>query len=121
MAVGYFNGDGKTDLAIAGGYLTVLLGDGAGGFTPALGSPFLTENDPRSVAMGLIPAPIVRNAGASIPGAGEAPGGVISSRGAADERFGADTEWIPDAVVPIRMQRRANRFRDIIGFTKSAL
>ena len=54
MAVGDFNGDGRPDLAIAdcgpacagpgsttGGTVTVLLGDGAGGFTATSGSPFV--------------------------------------------------------------------------------
>src|ERR1039457_4590669 len=44
VAVGDFNGDGKLDLAIANtnsNNLTVLLGNGAGGFTAATGSPFM--------------------------------------------------------------------------------
>ena len=42
VAVGDFNGDGIQDLLAndAGGTVTVLLGDGAGGFTAAAGSPF---------------------------------------------------------------------------------
>jgi hypothetical protein len=39
------NGDGKADLAVANASsdnVTVLLGDGSGGFTPALASPFAT-------------------------------------------------------------------------------
>ena len=42
LAAGDFNGDGRIDLAVANNSdntLTVLLGDGAGGFTPAAGSP----------------------------------------------------------------------------------
>ncbi len=46
LAVGDFNGDGAQDLAVAGATsgagVTVLLGDGAGGFVPAVGSPFAT-------------------------------------------------------------------------------
>jgi hypothetical protein len=55
MAVGDFNGDGKPDLAVTNEFMnavTVLLGDGAGGFTPASGSPFATGTSPASVAVG---------------------------------------------------------------------
>jgi hypothetical protein len=55
MAVGDFNGDGKPDLAVTNQFMnavTVLLGDGAGGFTPASGSPFATGTSPASVAVG---------------------------------------------------------------------
>lgn len=44
VEIGDYNRDGKQDLAIANGvtpgYVTVLLGDGSGGFAPAPGSPF---------------------------------------------------------------------------------
>jgi hypothetical protein len=55
MAVGDFNGDGKPDLAIAnsfGNNVTVLLGNGAGGFTAAPGSPFPAGAVPSSLAVG---------------------------------------------------------------------
>lgn len=56
VAVGDFNGDGKADLAIAdqgSSNVFVLLGNGAGGFAAAPGSPFNTEGaNPWSVAVG---------------------------------------------------------------------
>src|ERR1017187_1516271 len=54
VAVGDFNGDGKSDLAIANGdgTVTVLLGNGAGGFAAAPGSPFAAGSGPSSVAVG---------------------------------------------------------------------
>ena len=54
VAVADFNGDGNTDLAIANagdGTLTVLLGNGSGGFTAASGSPFAVGTNPYSVAV----------------------------------------------------------------------
>lgn len=53
-AVGDFNGDGKQDLAIANqtdGTVTVLLGDGSGGFTAAAGSPFTVGATPFALAV----------------------------------------------------------------------
>jgi uncharacterized protein (DUF2141 family) len=55
VAVGDFNGDGKLDLAIANrkdNTVTVLLGDGKGGFTEAPGSPFPVGVEPWSLAVG---------------------------------------------------------------------
>ena len=57
IVTGDFNGDGKADLAIANSgdnTITVLLGNGAGGFTPAPGSPFSgsTGSQPVSLAIG---------------------------------------------------------------------
>ena len=55
IAVGDFNGDGIDDLAAANFYdfnVTVLLGNGLGGFTPAPGSPFPVSSTPNSIAVG---------------------------------------------------------------------
>ena len=55
MVVGDFNGDGKPDLAVANygdNTVTVLLGNGSGGFTAAAGNPFATGNGPNSLAAG---------------------------------------------------------------------
>jgi FG-GAP-like repeat/FG-GAP repeat len=54
VVVADFNGDGKADLAIANNgsnNVTVLLGDGNGGFTAATGSPFPAGNGPASLAV----------------------------------------------------------------------
>jgi uncharacterized membrane protein YphA (DoxX/SURF4 family) len=51
IAIGDFNRDGTPDLAFANHeqkFLTVLLGDGRGGFTPAPGSPFAVEVRPHT-------------------------------------------------------------------------
>jgi len=58
IVVGDFNGDGIQDLATAnlgdfdGNTVTVLLGDGTGGFAPAPGSPFTVGTEPWSIAVG---------------------------------------------------------------------
>ena len=55
VAVGDFNGDGIPDLAVANSgdnTVTVLLGNGSGGFTAATGSPFAAGSYPDSVAVG---------------------------------------------------------------------
>ena len=53
-AVGDFNGDGKPDLAVvnqSGNNVSVLLGNGAGGFSAAPGSPFAVGTSPNSIAV----------------------------------------------------------------------
>ena len=57
VAVGDFNADGKQDLVVANAgngvdAVTVLLGNGAGGFTSAPGSPFPAGTNPWGVAVG---------------------------------------------------------------------
>jgi len=50
-----FNHDGKLDAAIANSEsndVTILLGDGGGGFKPAAGSPFPAGNNPNDLAIG---------------------------------------------------------------------
>jgi len=50
-----FNRDGKLDAAVANSEsdnVTILLGDGAGGFKPATGSPFAAGNEPNDLAIG---------------------------------------------------------------------
>jgi hypothetical protein len=54
LVTGDFNRDGKPDLAVANesdDNVTVLLGDGAGGFTPAPGSPFSAGPVPIGLAV----------------------------------------------------------------------
>ena len=55
MTVGDFNGDSVPDLAVANygsNNVTVLLGDGTGGFKSGPGSPFAVGTSPRSLAVG---------------------------------------------------------------------
>ena len=55
MATGDFNGDNFPDLAVANysdSTVSVLLGNGAGGFTAGPGSPFAVSGNPRALAVG---------------------------------------------------------------------
>src|SRR5208337_3373548 len=55
VAVGDFNGVGNLDLAVANhgsNNVSVLLGDGTGGFSPATGSPYAAGTGPIGVAVG---------------------------------------------------------------------
>lgn len=55
LAVADFNGDGNLDIAVANNRsnnVTVLLGDGTGGFTPATASPFAAGNGPSGIVAG---------------------------------------------------------------------
>lgn len=55
VAAGDFNLDGKPDLAVANALsdnVTILLGQGNGGFSSAVGSPFSAGDQPVSVAVG---------------------------------------------------------------------
>lgn len=50
-----FNGDGKSDVVVANeqsNNMTILLGDGKGGFTQAKGSPFAAGHAPNDIAIG---------------------------------------------------------------------
>src|SRR3954452_21870763 len=55
IVTGDFNLDTKPDLAVVNSSsdnVTILLGDGIGGFTPAPGSPVMVAQTPKSVAVG---------------------------------------------------------------------
>ena len=65
IVVADFNGDAKPDLAIANydsNTLTILLGNGAGGFTPAAGSPVPAGVSPISLATADFTARAARSA-----------------------------------------------------------
>ena len=78
LAVGDVNGDGKPDLAIVNSPgstsdrrgrdgLTILLGDGAGGFRMLAGSPFATGRIPNRVAIGDVDGDGVNDVAVSSP------------------------------------------------------
>src|SRR5437868_4408316 len=55
IVTGDFNLDTKPDLAVvnsSSNNVTILLGDGAGGFTPGPGSPVMVHQTPDSVVVG---------------------------------------------------------------------
>src|SRR6185295_7061812 len=55
VAAGDLNGDGRLDLAVANrtsSNVTIQLGNGSGGFSPAIGSPFAVGTSPQSVVVG---------------------------------------------------------------------
>ncbi len=55
LTVGDFNGDGNADIAVANQYannVTILLGDGTGHFTQAMGSPVTVGAGPVSIVVG---------------------------------------------------------------------
>src|SRR4051812_1528599 len=51
VAVGDLDRNGAPDLVVANNGVTVLLGDGHGGFSPASGSPFTAGNSAFSIAV----------------------------------------------------------------------
>jgi hypothetical protein len=94
FAIGEVNGDGKPDLAIvnspsstADGHgkdgLTILLGDGAGGFRMLAGSPFATGRIPNRVAIGDVNGDGVADIAVSSPDGNNITLFLMSSKGVA--------------------------------------
>jgi hypothetical protein len=94
FAIGDVNGDGKPDLAIVNSPsstadrhgkdgLTILLGDGAGGFRMLAGSPFATGRIPNRVAIGNVNGDGVADIAVSSPDGNNITLFLMSSKGVA--------------------------------------
>ena len=94
FAIGDVNGDGKPDLAIVNSPsstadrhgkdgLTILLGDGAGGFRILAGSPFATDRIPNRVAIGDVNGDGVADIAVSSPDGNKITLFLMSSKGVA--------------------------------------
>jgi hypothetical protein len=94
FAIGDVNGDGKPDLAIVNSPsstadrhgkdgLTILLGDGAGGFRMLAGSPFATGRIPNRVAIGDVNGDGVADIAVSSPDGNNITLFLMSSKGVA--------------------------------------
>jgi hypothetical protein len=86
IAAGDFNLDGNQDLAVANftdGTVTILLGDGHGGFSPAPGSPVSVGAGVRSVVAGVIGSTVQVAAGGpfGVRLISEGPGGTFTAGG----------------------------------------
>jgi hypothetical protein len=93
VAAGDLNADGKQDLVVANnqvaGSVSVLLGDGAGSFAQAPGSPFAAGSQPRYVAIGNLNAGNVPDLVVTNP----ITNSVSVLLGAGDGSFGAATAF----------------------------
>ncbi|MFG0305170.1 MAG: FG-GAP repeat domain-containing protein [Phycisphaerales bacterium JB040] len=114
LAISDLNADGHADLVVANHeahYVTLLLGDGTGRFTPADGSPHPIDVDPHPHAAAAAdldgdgrPDLLVDHSprGARDPGLRNDPGGVLVQRGLADTRFDQPGLVIETGGVPYR-------------------